>query len=65
MELRDADLRKGLVGIKVPTLIPHAVNDRVCLFDLAKIMHEGIKGSQLVQIDNAGHGFYYEEKERR
>jgi non-heme chloroperoxidase len=39
------------------------VNDRVCLFHLAKVMHENIKGSQLVQIEKAGHGFYFEERE--
>jgi non-heme chloroperoxidase len=64
VELRDADLRKDLATIKVATLILHAVNDRVCLFDLAKAMHEGIKGSRLVQVDNAGHGFYYDEREK-
>ena len=64
VESRDADLRKDLASIKVPTLILHGVNDRVCPFDLAKVMHEGIKGSQLVRIDNAGHGIYYEEREK-
>lgn len=64
VELRDADLRKDMAGIKVPTLILHGVEDRVCTFDLAKSMHEGIKGSQLVQFEKAGHGFYYEERER-
>jgi non-heme chloroperoxidase len=64
IELRDADLRKDLATIQVPTLILHGVNDRVCLFDLAKVMHEGIKGSQLIQVEKAGHGFYYEERER-
>jgi non-heme chloroperoxidase len=64
IELRDADLRKDLSNIQVPTLILHGVNDRVCLFDLAKVMHEGIKGSQLIQVEKAGHGFYYEERER-
>jgi non-heme chloroperoxidase len=39
-------------------------NDRVCLFDLAKVMHENIEGSQLVPIEQAGHGFYFEERER-
>jgi non-heme chloroperoxidase len=57
IELRDADLRKDLANIQVPTLILHGVNDRVCLFDLAKVMHEGIKGSRLVQIENAGMAF--------
>ena len=45
-------------------MILHGVNDRVCLFDLAKVMHEAIKGSQLIQVEKAGHGFYYEERER-
>jgi non-heme chloroperoxidase len=64
IELRDADLRKDLDNIQVRTLILHGINDRVCLFDLAKVMHENIKGSQLVQIEQAGHGFYFEERER-
>ena len=64
IELRDADLRKDLASIHVPTLILHGADDRICLFDLAKVMHESIKGSQLVQIEKAGHGFYFEERER-
>ena len=64
IESRDADLRNDLASIKVPTLILHAVNDRVCPFDLAKALHEGINGSQFVQFDNAGHGIYYEEREK-
>jgi non-heme chloroperoxidase len=64
IELRDADLRNDLANIRVPTLIVHGVNDRVCLFDLAKVMREDIKGSQLVQIEKAGHGLYFEERER-
>jgi pimeloyl-ACP methyl ester carboxylesterase len=27
-------------------------------------MHENIKGSQIVQIEKAGHGFYFEKRER-
>lgn len=64
IELRDADLRKDMASIKVPTLILHGVDDRVCMFDLAKRMNEGIKGSKLVQFEKAGHGFYFEERER-
>jgi len=50
IELRGADLRKDLTNIEVPTLILHGVNDRVCLFDLAKVMHESINGSQLYKL---------------
>jgi non-heme chloroperoxidase len=64
IELRDVDLRPDLAKIKIPTLIVHGTNDNVCLFDLASSMHDGIKGSQLVPIEKAGHGFYYEEKEK-
>jgi pimeloyl-ACP methyl ester carboxylesterase len=64
IELKNADLRRDLSSINVPTLILHGTDDHVCLFDLAKSIHDGIKGSQLVSIEKAGHGFYYEEKER-
>ncbi|MCI0562811.1 MAG: alpha/beta hydrolase [Nitrososphaera sp.] len=64
LELRDADLRSDMPGIKIPTLILHGVEDRVCTFDLAERIHEGIDDSRLVQFEKAGHGFYYEERER-
>jgi pimeloyl-ACP methyl ester carboxylesterase len=53
IELRYADLRKDLDNIQVPTLILKGVNDHACLFDLAKVMHENIKGSQLVSIEKS------------
>jgi len=48
----------------VQTLILHGIEDCVCMFDLAKTMHEDIKDSQLVQIEKADHGFYYEKRGR-
>jgi pimeloyl-ACP methyl ester carboxylesterase len=30
---------------------------------ISKVTNENIKGSQLVQIEKAGHGFYFEERE--
>jgi non-heme chloroperoxidase len=64
IELQDADLRKDLAAIQVLTIILHGTDDRVCLFDLAKKMNEGIKGSQLISVEKAGHGFYYEQREK-
>lgn len=64
IELRDADLRRDLATIHIPTLILHGVDDHVCLFDLARAVHDSIKGSQLISIEKAGHGFYYEEKQK-
>jgi len=45
-------------------LILHAVDDQICLFDLAKAMHDSIKDSELVPVDKPGCGFYYEAKEK-
>ncbi|MFL5662010.1 MAG: alpha/beta fold hydrolase [Ktedonobacteraceae bacterium] len=64
IELRDADLRRDLASINVPTAILHGINDKVCLFDLARAMHEGIEGSELIAFENAGHGFYYEQRDK-
>lgn len=60
--LRDEDLRQDLAKIKVPTAIFHGVHDKVCPFDFAKVMHEGIKNSKLIPFENSGHGLFIEER---
>jgi len=40
------------------------VDYHICLFDLAKAMHDSIKDSELVPVDKPGCGFYYEAKEK-
>ena len=57
-------MRGDIVTVRLPSLILHCSDVKVCLFDLATAMHDGIKNSKLVSIDKAGHGFYYEEKDR-
>lgn len=64
IELRDRDLRADLAAIHIPALILHGSDDKICLFDLARVMHDGIKDSELVPVEKAGHGFYYEEREK-
>ena len=64
LTLRDSDLRKDLLKIKVPTVIFHSTQDKICLFELAKAMAAGIKGSKLVRFEKSGHGLFYEEKEK-
>ncbi|HEY8110977.1 MAG TPA: alpha/beta hydrolase [Candidatus Nitrosotenuis sp.] len=66
-ELRDADLRKDMKTIdelKVPVAIFHGVNDKICSFDLAKAMNDGITGSKLVRFEKSGHGLNIEEMEK-
>jgi non-heme chloroperoxidase len=62
--LRDTDLRKDLTKIKIPTLIMHGKQDKICSFDLAKQMKAGISDSQLIPFDNSGHSLFLEETEK-
>lgn len=66
-ELRDADLRKDMQIInelKVPVSIFHGVLDKICSFDLAKVMNDGIAGSKLIRFEKSGHGLSIEEMEK-
>lgn len=66
-ELRDADLRADMHKVsekKVPVAIFHGTHDKICPFDLARVMNEGIEGSRLVAFENSGHGLNIEEKEK-
>jgi 3-oxoadipate enol-lactonase len=49
------DSRPRLVEIKSPTLVIAASNDAAVPFHHAKMLHDGIKGSQLIVIDQADH----------
>jgi non-heme chloroperoxidase len=66
-ELRDADLRNDLKVVdqrNLPVAIFHGVHDKICPFDFAKVMNEGISNSQIVQFHESGHGLNIEEKEK-
>lgn len=62
--LRDSDLREDLKKINVPTLILHGKLDKICSYDLAEQMHEGIKNSTLVAFEKSGHALFIEELEK-
>ncbi len=62
--LRDTDLRSDLKKITVPTLILHGKKDKICSFDLAEQMKNGISDSHLVAFENSGHSLFLEEKHK-
>ena len=62
--LRDTDLRNDLPEIKIPTLIMHGMNDKICSFDLAKQMKERIPDSNIVAFENSGHSLFLEETKK-
>ncbi|MFD1773813.1 alpha/beta fold hydrolase [Paenibacillus rhizophilus] len=61
--LRNEDLRPDLPLIQVPTVIFHGVLDQICPYDLARLMHQGIRGSQLLTFEHSGHAIFYDELE--
>jgi non-heme chloroperoxidase len=65
--LRDEDLRNDMQMISdrnLPVAVFHGLHDKVCPFDLAKVMNNGIEGSKLVQFNESGHALNIEEKEK-
>jgi non-heme chloroperoxidase len=66
-ELRDADLRNDMQIVNqrnLPVAIFHGIHDKICPFDFAKVMNQGINGSRLIQFNESGHGLNIEEKDK-
>jgi non-heme chloroperoxidase len=59
--LRDTDLRDDLKKIKIPTLILHGTQDKICSYELAEQMHQSIASSTLVPFEKSGHALFIEE----
>ncbi len=66
-QLRDRDLRadmKIVDQLNLPVAIFHGIHDKVCSFEFAKVMNEGISGSTLVKFTQSGHALNIEEAPR-
>ena len=57
------DQRHILKDIKSPTLVVHGDKDAVCPLEGARSLHEGIRGSRLSIIKDAGHAPFYAKAE--
>ncbi len=53
------DSRRRLAEIKCPTLVVAAANDQAVPMHHARMLHDGIPGSQLVVIDGADHAIIW------
>lgn len=60
--IRDSDLRADLENIIIPTAIFHGKLDKLCPFELAEQLHEGIANSKLITFENSGHALFLEER---
>ncbi|PJA40794.1 hypothetical protein CO179_01380 [candidate division WWE3 bacterium CG_4_9_14_3_um_filter_39_7] len=57
------DIREDLMGIKVPTLLLWARQDKATPFTMSKVWSEKIPQSTLVAVEGRGHSFLYEHPE--
>ena len=62
--LKDTDLRPQLAEINVPTSIFHGRYDKICDYQLAEQMQQGIKGSHIVTFEQSGHALFIEEMQK-
>jgi pimeloyl-ACP methyl ester carboxylesterase len=61
----DFDYRPRLQGVRRPTLVVVVgEHDRTTTPRAARVLHEGIEGSELVVVPNAGHMSFVEDPER-
>ena len=63
-EMMAFDSRRRLAEIACPTLIVAASNDRGVPVHHAKMLHDGIAGSQLVIVDGADHALIFTHPEK-
>jgi non-heme chloroperoxidase len=59
--IRDSDLRSDLPKIKIATAIFHGKLDKLCPFELAEQLHNGVANSKLIVFENSGHALFLEE----
>lgn len=62
--LRDENVFNDLKSIDVPTGIFHGKEDKICSFEMAKIVNSNISNSKLFLFENAGHGAFYDDKDK-
>lgn len=62
--LDEEGLFKDLQTIRVPTLILHGLNDKVCLYPLALAQKESIPRAKLIPFESCGHFLFYDQQEK-
>nr|WP_315024697.1 alpha/beta hydrolase [uncultured Aminipila sp.] len=62
--LDEEELFMDLTKIRVPTLILHGLDDKVCLFPLAMAQKKAIPNANLVPMESCGHFLFYDQLEK-
>jgi non-heme chloroperoxidase len=62
--LDEEGLFRDLETIRVPTLILHGLDDKVCQYPLALAQKQAIRHARLVPFEACGHFLFYDQRER-
>lgn len=62
--LKDLDLRPVLTKIKIPTAIFQGTQDKLCPYEFAVELNNGITNSYIVKFENSGHALFVEETDK-
>ena len=62
--LGEMDVRAFLKDVRCPTLVMHSHDDKLVPFKYGQALHEGIVGSELVELSDAGHTYFMSKDPR-
>ena len=62
--LGEMDVTAFLKDVRCPTLVMHSHDDKLVPFKYGRALHEGILGSELIELSDAGHTFFMSEDPR-
>ena len=62
--LGEMDVTTFLKDVRCPTLVMHSHDDKLVPFRYGQLLHEGIRGSELIELSDAGHTFFMSEDPR-
>ena len=60
----EMDVIAFLKDVRCPTLVMHSHDDKLVPFKYGRSLHEGIRGSKLVEPSDTGHTFFMSEDPR-
>ncbi|MDB2433192.1 adenylate/guanylate cyclase domain-containing protein [Luminiphilus sp.] len=62
--LSEMDVTSFLNHVRCPTLVMHSHDDRLIPFKYGQELHDGIQGSELLELTRAGHTFFMSRDKR-
>ena len=62
--LSEMDVTSFLNHVRCPTLVMHSHDDRLIPFRYGQELHDGIQGSELLELTRAGHTFFMSRDKR-